>query len=928
ARVENCYVLDNSASKWGGGIFAEGDGLVYNTLLSGNTAGEEGLAIYGTTLDVRNVTVSENRHLDDLVTVDESYCNKSTPAWIILGTQSFATDSVWLTDTLLWSDAVSMNTCQKTAYDGGRFEPPVFFHADCRSNPDYKGDFFSWCAVKKFGDLLCPHPWRVPTTEEFVSLDLILGGTGDNRTDLEFVNTNYLGTWGGAYNGNCQEDGTLYHHGSIPHGTYWSQSQILVGDLVGLELGFSSLGNIYPQWALLKSYGSSLRCVQTCPRIMVDIAAETTRHQAVCQNTPIATVTHSWSGAAADATLTWESSVPAGITGDASSFSGTPTTAGVYKWTMTTKSSYATCPARIDTGSVTVYELPATVVISGETPACDSTILTASNGNDGIIFWQDTVSNGTSTAMPDTMQTVTVSGTYYFRAYSDQGCWGEQGSRTVTINTIPTILTHPNTTDQTIAEGGVFPPLSVSVSISTSLTYQWYSNTQPDTIGGTLMVGETAPNLTPPNTIPLDEKRYYYCIIGNSCGSVVSNISGAHAVIFVDSNGCNTLTPGWGESLGTVTFATTQQWVVGNQVWSDAVQTTNCDSRTSYNGGSVGNFNSDCRSNPGYTGDLFSWCAVVRFQDSLCPHPWRVPTLQDFIDLDLAMGGSGNERWDAADQLIWYVGDQWGGTYSGACWDNGIFLGNGILGHYWSQTASNIAMAYYLDLHSTADPQANGIINPGCFDSKFFGYSLRCVRDTTPPENSNLILDVSLLNLTDGLVDRSIYQRPNRGGTSGVSVYSEGGLRLSQSGGAVPKWDFNRPIASVTYEFEAKLFSMPYGHGETICFVRNPEDIHPIGTFLTGGGQNQIIPLWKFTSTYVQPTIPLNVWRKIRVEIGDPIAGKIEVKMYIDDVLKSSEQCDYSTEVFPYITLTPNYGYDYHDRADAAIRNLKVWVRE
>ncbi|MCL2027774.1 MAG: YbaN family protein, partial [Bacteroidales bacterium] len=58
ARVENCYVLDNSASKWGGGIFAEGDGLVYNTLLSGNTAGEEGLAIYGTTLDVRNVTVS------------------------------------------------------------------------------------------------------------------------------------------------------------------------------------------------------------------------------------------------------------------------------------------------------------------------------------------------------------------------------------------------------------------------------------------------------------------------------------------------------------------------------------------------------------------------------------------------------------------------------------------------------------------------------------------------------------------------------------------------------------------------------------------------------------------------------------------------------------------------------------------------------
>jgi len=49
----------------------------------------------------------------------------------------------------------------------------------------------------------------------------------------------------------------------------------------------------------------------------------------------------------------------------------------------------------------------------------------------------------------------------------------------------------------------------------------------------------------------------------------------------------------------------------------------------------------DCRSNPGQKGDLFSWRAVSELKDVLCPYPWRVPTVQDFIDLDIALGGTG-----------------------------------------------------------------------------------------------------------------------------------------------------------------------------------------------------------------------------------------------------------------------------------------------
>ena len=53
------------------------------------------------------------------------------------------------------------------------------------------------------------------------------------------------------------------------------------------------------------------------------------------------------------------------------------------------------------------------------------------------IYWENTTSNGTSTAAPSTTQTVASTGTYYFRPQSSAGCWGPQGSATVVINSPP-----------------------------------------------------------------------------------------------------------------------------------------------------------------------------------------------------------------------------------------------------------------------------------------------------------------------------------------------------------------------------------------------------------------------------------------------------------------------------------------------------------
>jgi uncharacterized protein (TIGR02145 family) len=474
-----------------------------------------------------------------------------------------------------------------------------------------------------------------------------------------------------------------------------------------------------------KSVDFPLRCVRTCLKINLDITAETTSHQAMCQNELIATVNHSWSGAVANTTLSWDV-VPDGVFGAATSFYGAPTSPGVYTWTITAQHNEEICPPTISTGTITVNARPATVVISGITPACDSTILTASNGNSGTIFWQNTTSNGLSTDAINRTSTATVktSGTYYFRARSDEGCWGHQSSRAIVINTAPTIHSHPNTTNQSIVQNGTFPALSVSASGSTPISYQWFSNTTRSNTGGALIPGATNSAYTPSSATV--GTLYYYCVVTNTCGTDTSNVSGAHIVEpppLPPPAGCNNNTPGWGSDLGTVSFVTNQEWMVGNQIWSDAVQATNCNNKGTFDGGSLSsaNFNADCRSNPGYKGDLFSWCAVVRFANTLCPDNWRVPTAQEFFNLDIELGGTGGNTNNGIIRNNYL--DRWGGTFSGICNVAGAFENRGGGGLYWSQTEAGTSTAINTSFYS------GGTINPQGHGHKGNGMPVRCVRN-------------------------------------------------------------------------------------------------------------------------------------------------------------------------------------------------------
>ncbi|MFT3980905.1 MAG: GEVED domain-containing protein [Ferruginibacter sp.] len=88
----------------------------------------------------------------------------------------------------------------------------------------------------------------------------------------------------------------------------------------------------------------------------------------------------------------------------------------------------------VSAGSVTVLTTPAAVTVSGGGTYCGSTSVTASGGSGGTIYFQGTVSGGTSTGLGGATQTITGSGTYYFRSYNGS-CWGPEGSVTVTIVT-------------------------------------------------------------------------------------------------------------------------------------------------------------------------------------------------------------------------------------------------------------------------------------------------------------------------------------------------------------------------------------------------------------------------------------------------------------------------------------------------------------
>ncbi len=201
---------------------------------------------------------------------------------------------------------------------------------------------------------------------------------------------------------------------------------------------------------------------------------------------------------------------------------------------------------------------------------------------------------------------------------------------------------------------------------------------------------------------------------------------------------CDTeMLPGWGESLGEVKFRTDKVWTVGTQQWSDAVVAEACGKQTFNSISDPDAQNSsddykelaDCRNgvhNEHDYGTLFSWAAVYRFQSEICPDGWRVPTLDDFLLLDLNFGGTGEFGMSGRPGIYdqYYDPELWGGEAGGYCGFNGNWIHQEEFAMYWAQSqygADWTKWAYTLNLY----------INTVSFgpSDKYIGGLVRCVRD-------------------------------------------------------------------------------------------------------------------------------------------------------------------------------------------------------
>lgn len=188
----------------------------------------------------------------------------------------------------------------------------------------------------------------------------------------------------------------------------------------------------------------------------------------------------------------------------------------------------------------------------------------------------------------------------------------------------------------------------------------------------------------------------------------------------------------WGADLGVVSFKTDGTWQTGELLWSDVVMSSVCSARTSYLGrdSEMLQYYCDCRKGNDGFGNLFSWCGMALVRHQICPDGWRVPTMDDFVALDKALGGTGENRpylsYTGPDVpiLAKYTGPEWGGGYGGnVTWDN-VLAVPGVEAYYWGQTVEPSMNTYAIYLGF----KTNGHIFVQQSSRKDFGMPVRCVR--------------------------------------------------------------------------------------------------------------------------------------------------------------------------------------------------------
>jgi uncharacterized protein (TIGR02145 family) len=161
-------------------------------------------------------------------------------------------------------------------------------------------------------------------------------------------------------------------------------------------------------------------------------------------------------------------------------------------------------------------------------------------------------------------------------------------------------------------------------------------------------------------------------------------------------------------------------------MWSDVINVPDCNNKWDFNG-----YAADCRTHDDAAyGHVYSWMYITANGDTMCPAPWSVPAVEDFIALDKALGGNGERRegdFAIRDKYI----SEWGGQYPGYFMGRG-FSAVGQQGNYWSKSINEFAYDQYNGLYGGKTYflqyiQSSGVVNPQYSGADSYGLNLRCV---------------------------------------------------------------------------------------------------------------------------------------------------------------------------------------------------------
>jgi uncharacterized protein (TIGR02145 family) len=109
----------------------------------------------------------------------------------------------------------------------------------------------------------------------------------------------------------------------------------------------------------------------------------------------------------------------------------------------------------------------------------------------------------------------------------------------------------------------------------------------------------------------------------------------------------------------------------------------------------------------------------------VAPKGWRLPSKDDFVALDKAVGGNGKYQKSGSD--FWRTEGRFRGSYSGYCYDSGRLDNQGSCGYWWSSSpySSSTNYAYYLYVNAS-------YVFPHNYGGRYLGLTVRLVADTLP----------------------------------------------------------------------------------------------------------------------------------------------------------------------------------------------------